>query len=108
MLKTHKLAIIGLGHVGSAVLARAIACQLAAEIVCIDINPKVAHGEAVDATHSIACALTPNVHVYSGGFEEVKDADCIIVAVGHKEFRALSTSYIRPSTKCCLPMSMPR
>ena len=82
MLKTHKLAIIGLGHVGSAVLARAIACQLAAEIVCIDINPKVAHGEAVDATHSIACALTPNVHVYSGGFEEVKDADVIICAAG--------------------------
>lgn len=82
MLKPHKLAIIGLGHVGSAVLARAIACQLAAEIVCIDIKPEVAHGEAVDATHSIACALTPNVHVYSGGFEECRDADVIICAAG--------------------------
>ena len=82
MLKPHKLAIIGLGHVGSAVLARAIACQLAAEIVCIDIKPEVAHGEAVDATHSIACALTPNVHVYSGGFDECRDADVIICAAG--------------------------
>ena len=82
MLKPHKLAIIGLGHVGSAVLARAIACQLAAEIVCIDIKPEGAHGEAVDATHSIACALTPNVHVYSGGFEECRDADVIICAAG--------------------------
>ena len=53
MFKPHKLAIIGLGHVGSAVLARAIACQLAAEIVCIDIKPEVAHGEAVDAVHCL-------------------------------------------------------
>lgn len=82
MFKPHKLAIIGLGHVGSAVLARAIACQLAAEIVCIDIKPEVAHGEAVDAMHSIACALTPNVHVYAGGFEECHDADVIICAAG--------------------------
>lgn len=82
MLKTHKLAIIGLGHVGSAVLARAIACQLAAEIVCIDANPAVAHGEALDAVHSISCALTPNTYVYSGGFEEVHDADVIICAAG--------------------------
>lgn len=28
-------------------------------------------------------------------FEEVKDADCIIVAVGHKEFRSLSMSQIK-------------
>ena len=24
------------------------------------------------------------------GFDQVKDADCVIVAVGHKEFRSLS------------------
>ncbi len=28
-------------------------------------------------------------------FEEVKDADCVIVAVGHKEFRSLSMSQIK-------------
>jgi len=39
-MKKNKLAIIGLGHVGSAVLARAIACQLAPEIVCIDSDEK--------------------------------------------------------------------
>lgn len=82
MLRTHKLAIIGLGHVGSAVLARAIACQLAAEIVCIDINEKVAHGEALDATHSTPCTFTPGIHVYAGGFEECRDADVIICSGG--------------------------
>ena len=45
-MKMSKLAIIGLGHVGSAVLTQAMAMNLAAEIVCIDINEKVAHGEA--------------------------------------------------------------
>lgn len=82
MFKPHKLAIIGLGHVGSAVLARAIACQLAAEIVCIDIKPEVAHGEALDAVHSLSCAYVPGIHVYSGGFEECRDADVIICDAG--------------------------
>ncbi len=82
MNRTHKLAIIGLGHVGSAVLARAISCQLAPEIVCIDINTKVAHGEALDAAHSLSCGLIPGIHVYSGGFDECKDADVIICDAG--------------------------
>ena len=82
MVKTHKLVIIGMGHVGSAVLARAIACQLAAEIVCIDIDEKVAHGEAVDAVHSLTCNLVPGIHVRAGGFEECKDADVIICSAG--------------------------
>ena len=82
MFKPHKLAIIGLGHVGSAVLARAIACQLAAEIVCIDIKTEVAHGEALDAVHSLSCSYVPGIHVYSGGFEECRDADVIICDAG--------------------------
>ena len=82
MLKPHKLVIIGMGHVGSAVLARAIACQLAAEIVCIDTDEKVAHGEALDAVHSLACSLVPGIHVTAGGFEECRDADVIICDAG--------------------------
>ena len=82
MFKPHKLAIIGLGHVGSAVLARAIACQLAAEIACIDIKPEVAHGEALDAVHSLSCNYVPGINVHAGGFEECKDADVIICDAG--------------------------
>ncbi|MCR5756358.1 MAG: L-lactate dehydrogenase [Selenomonas sp.] len=82
MFKPHKLAIIGLGHVGSAVLARAIACQLAADIACIDIKPEVAHGEALDAVHSMSCSYVPGIHVHSGGFEECRDADVIICDAG--------------------------
>lgn len=82
MFKPHKLAIIGLGHVGSAVLSRAIACQLAADIACIDIKPEVAHGEALDAVHSLSCSYVPGIHVHSGGFEECRDADVIICDAG--------------------------
>lgn len=82
MLKPLKLAIIGLGHVGSAVLARAIPCQIASEIACIDIRKEVAHGEALDAVHALPCSYTPSIHVYSGGFEECRNADVIICAAG--------------------------
>ena len=81
-MKMSKLAIIGLGHVGSAVLAQAMAMNLASEIVCIDINEKVAHGEALDATHATPCTYVPGMKVYSGDFSQCKDADIIICSAG--------------------------
>lgn len=81
-MQKHKLAIIGMGNVGSAVLVQAVAQQLAAEIVCIDIDGKKAHGEALDMTHATPAACSPDVKVYSGGFDECKDADVIICAGG--------------------------
>ena len=81
-MKMSKLAIIGLGHVGSAVLTQAMAMNLAAEIVCIDINAKVAHGEALDATHATPCTYVPGMKVYSGDFSQCKDADIIICSGG--------------------------
>jgi L-lactate dehydrogenase len=81
-MKKNKLAIIGLGHVGSAVLARAIACQIAPEIVCIDIDEKRAYGEALDASHSTPCNFVAGTKIYSGGFEECADASIIICSGG--------------------------
>lgn len=78
----NKLAIVGLGNVGSAVLARAVAFELAAEIVCIDINENKAKGEALDITHSTPCNYCPNIKVYAGGYEECRDAKIIIIAAG--------------------------
>lgn len=81
-MRKHKLAIIGMGNVGSAVLVQAAAQQLFAEIACIDINKKKAHGEALDMTHATPCMCSPDVKVYSGGFEECADADVIICSGG--------------------------
>lgn len=81
-MKIHKLAIIGLGHVGSEVLTKAVASNIAAEIACIDIKENVAYGEALDICHSISSTINRNIKVYSGGFDTVKDADVIICDAG--------------------------
>ena len=81
-MKIHKLAIIGLGHVGSEVLTKAVASNIAAEIACIDIKENVAYGEALDICHSISSPINRNINVYSGGFDTVKDADVIICDAG--------------------------
>ena len=81
-MKIHKLAIIGLGHVGSEVLTKAVANNIASEIACIDIKQNVAYGEALDICHSISSSINRNIKVYSGGFDTVKDADVIICAAG--------------------------
>ena len=82
MKRTQKLAILGLGHVGSAVLTRAVAMHLAPEIVCIDTKPGVAHGEALDMMHAMSTDLEAGIHVYSGTWEDLKDTDVIICAAG--------------------------
>ena len=81
-MKIHKLAIIGLGHVGSEVLSKAVSTNIAAEIACVDIKNNVAFGEALDMAHSISSPINHNLKVYSGGFDVVKDADVIICAAG--------------------------
>ncbi len=81
-MQKHKLVIIGMGNVGSAVLVQAVAQQLAAEIVCIDINERKAHGEALDMTHATPALCSPSAMIHSGGFEECRDADIIICAGG--------------------------
>ena len=82
MKRTQKLAILGLGHVGSAVLTQAVALHLAPEIVCIDIREKVAHGEALDMMHALSTDLYPGMNVHSGSWEDLKDTDVIICAAG--------------------------
>lgn len=81
-MNTHKLSIVGVGHVGSAVLEKAVALGLFSTISLVDIKENVAFGEALDISHSMSSSLNPNTIVYSGGFECVKDADLIIIAAG--------------------------
>lgn len=82
MSTKNKLVIVGMGHVGAAVLNRAIAFQLVSEIAVIDIDEKKAYGEALDASHSTPCNYSQNIKVYSGGYEECRDARVIIIAAG--------------------------
>ena len=81
-MKNNKLAIVGVGHVGSYVLADAMKTGLYSEIVVIDKDKDVAFGEALDQAHATALTYMTNTHVYAGDYEDVKDADVIIIAAG--------------------------
>lgn len=78
----NKLAVVGAGHVGSYVLADAMKMGLFSEIVVIDQNKDVAYGEALDQAHATALPYMTNIDVYAGDYEDVKDADVIIVSAG--------------------------
>lgn len=82
MVRPHKLVIVGVGHVGSYVLADAMKMNLFAEIVTIDIADGVAHGEALDQHHATALSSLASTHVRAGDYEECTDADIIICAAG--------------------------
>lgn len=78
----NKLVVIGVGHVGSYVLADAMKIGLFAQIGVIDILNNVAYGEALDQAQATALTYMNNIDVTSGGYEQCKDADVIIVAAG--------------------------
>ena len=81
-MKNNKLAIVGVGHVGSYVLADAMKTELFSEIVVIDKDKDVAFGEALDQAHATALTYMSNTNVYAGDYQDVKDADIIIIAAG--------------------------
>lgn len=81
-MRNNKLAIVGVGHVGSDVLSDAMKSNLFSEIVVIDKDKDVAFGEALDQAHATALTYMANTNVYAGDYQDVKDADIIIVAAG--------------------------
>lgn len=78
----NKLVVVGVGHVGSYVLADAMKIGLFAEIGVIDLLKNVAYGEALDQAQATALTYMNNVDVRDGGYEQCADADVIIVAAG--------------------------
>ncbi|MFV0496798.1 MAG: lactate/malate family dehydrogenase [Candidatus Fimivivens sp.] len=78
----NKLVIVGVGHVGSYVLADAMKTGLFAQIGVVDILGNVARGEALDQAQATALTYMNNVTVTSGRYEQCADADVIIVAAG--------------------------
>lgn len=80
--KKNKLVIVGVGHVGSAVLNCALSFNLASEIALIDILEKKACGEALDSSHGTPFTYSTNVNIHAGNFADCKDAKVIIIAAG--------------------------
>ena len=68
----NKLVVVGVGHVGSYVLADAMKLRLFAEIATIDILKDVAHGEALDQAHATALTHMSNVDVQRRGLRRLR------------------------------------
>lgn len=81
MTQPRKVIIIGAGHVGSHA-GYALAEQgLAQEIVFIDIDEEKARAQALDI-YDATVYFTHRVKVKAGDYQDAKDADLIVIAVG--------------------------
>lgn len=76
------LGIIGIGHVGSQVLTYAVESGLFRQISVIDKDQDVARGEALDHHHATAMTSVKTTRVVAVEYDDLADADCIIVAAG--------------------------
>ena len=83
-MKTRKVGIIGLGHVGAHV-AYSLAVQgICDELVLVDKNEKKVESERQDIADS-AAYLPHRVHVSVGDFADLGDCDVIVNSVGKIE-----------------------
>lgn len=81
-IKTHKLAIIGMGRVGDAVLSDAMMSGLFGRIVVVDVNQELARGQALDQHHATALPMVTNVEVVAGTYDDLVDADIVVYTAG--------------------------
>ena len=82
IMHKNKLVVVGVGHVGSYVLADAMKIGLFSEIVVIDKEKDIAYGEALDQAHATALTYMTNTTVKAGDYSDCADADVIIISAG--------------------------
>lgn len=82
MKKTsRKVVIVGTGFVGTSIAYAMINQGVANELVLIDVNQEKAEGEALDLLDGMAWG-EKNVSVWSGDYNECKDANLVILTAG--------------------------
>lgn len=82
----NKVAIIGVGHVGSTVATNIVTAGIASDLVLIDEKDKVARAEAYDLTDQqayMATTTTVSFVPYKNDWSTLADADVIIFAAGN-------------------------
>lgn len=83
--KKRKVGIIGVGHVGSHVASMLITRQLCEELILIDNDIAKQKGQALDLADTSAY-LESRCKIIAGGYDDIKDADILIISVGGKFF----------------------
>lgn len=77
---SNKVTIIGAGSVGATTAYSLLACDVASEVVLIDINTDKALGEALDIKQ--ATPFLGNSDVYAGDYRDAVNSDYIIITSG--------------------------
>ena len=77
---SRKVAIVGVGNVGSTLAYGLLVTGLATEIVLIDRNFHKAEGEAMDLTHAVP--LTKPTRIYAGNYEDTQGAAVTVITAG--------------------------
>ncbi len=73
--------IIGAGGMVGATAAQVLAIkEVVHDIVLMDVAEALVHGQAADISH--ATAYTDGVHVRTGGYDEIKEDDIIVITCG--------------------------
>ncbi|MEM1539205.1 MAG: malate dehydrogenase [Candidatus Bathyarchaeia archaeon] len=75
-----KIAVIGVGNLGSCIAYEIANRGLASQLILIDIVRDLAEGNAADIAQAIA--FRSNVDIFAGDFSDLQDAEVIIVAAG--------------------------
>jgi len=75
-----RVAVIGMGHVGSTFAYALLLSGLAEEIVLINRTREVAKGEAMDLNHAVPFAHA--TEIWAGDYEDCAEADIIVITAG--------------------------
>jgi L-lactate dehydrogenase len=83
-----RIAIVGMGNVGSTFAYALLLSGLAAEIVLIDVNRAKAEGEAMDLNHTVPFAHP--TRIWAGDFADCAGAAVTVLAAGASQLRGQS------------------
>ncbi len=78
----RKVAVIGLGHVGTAVAHQIVCTGAADELTLVDVNKDIARAEAIDFQDSLN-NMPAYTKIFVNDYEKVGEADVVISAVGN-------------------------
>jgi len=79
-----KVALIGAGMVGMSFAYTAIAQGVCTELVILDIDEEMAHGEALDLQHAVPF-FSKNTTVYAGDYRNCTDVDVAVITAGKSQ-----------------------
>jgi len=79
-LPTSKVAVVGVGFVGSAFAYSLMIQGIASEIVLIDVDEKRVQGEAMDLNHGLS--FVRPVSIRAGGYADCEGAAIVVISAG--------------------------